>query len=47
MIINKITTSVDYNLWLKHLDTQLNKPINQNSIKKVPKGVVKQRIIKH
>ena len=29
---------VDYNLWLKRLDTQLNKPTNQNSTK-VPKDV--------
>ena len=28
MMIPKITFSVDYN-WLKHLDTQLNKPTNQ------------------
>ena len=27
------TPSVDYNNWLKHLDTQLNEPTNQNSIK--------------
>ena len=26
-------TSLDCNLWLKSLDTQLNKPTNQNSIK--------------
>ena len=32
-ILHKITSSVVYNLWLKHLDTQLNEPINQNSIK--------------
>ena len=25
--------SLDYNLWLKRLDTQLNEPTNQNSIK--------------
>ena len=36
MIIQKITPSVDYNQWLKHLDTQLEEPTNQNSIK-VPK----------
>ena len=24
MMIHKITPSVDYNKWLKHLDTQLN-----------------------
>ena len=32
-MIHKITTSVDYNWWLKRLDTQLDKPSNQNSIK--------------
>ena len=30
--------SQNYNWWLKRLDTQLNEPINQNSIK-VPKVV--------
>ena len=30
--------SVDYNSWLKGLDTQLNKPTNQNLLK-VPKVV--------
>ena len=38
MMLHKITPSLDYNLWLKHLVTQLNKPTNQNSIK-VPKVV--------
>ena len=33
MIIHKITFSVDYNQWLIHLDTQLNEPTNQYSIK--------------
>ncbi len=36
----KITPSVDYNKWIKRLDTQLNEPTNQNAIKD-PK-VVKQ-----
>ena len=40
MNTHKIASSVDYNLCLKRLDTQLNGPTNQNSIK-VPK-VVKQ-----
>ena len=35
---NKITSSLDYNYWFKSLDTQLNDPTNQNSIK-VPKIV--------
>ena len=38
VIINKITLSVNYNWWLKRLDTKLNEPTNQNSIK-VPKIV--------
>ena len=46
MMIHKITPSVDYNLWLKRLVTQLN----QNSIK-VPKVVnlnqqIKKRLLK-
>ena len=32
MIIHKINPSVDYKLWLKLLDTQLNEPINENPI---------------
>ena len=35
---NKIPSFVDYNYWLKHLDTQLNESTNQNSLK-VPKVV--------
>ena len=35
--IHKIIPSVDYNLWLKRLNTELNKPTNQNSIK-LPKA---------
>ena len=38
VMIHKITTSLDYNYWLKHLDTQLNKTANQNSLT-VPKVV--------
>ena len=30
MIIHKITSSVDFSEFVKHLDTQLNEPINQN-----------------
>ena len=33
-----ITSSVDYSLWLKRLDTQLNEATNQNS-RKVPKVI--------
>ena len=32
MMIDKITPSVDYNQWLKRLDSQLNDPTNQNLI---------------
>ena len=38
MMIHKITPSLDYNLWFKCLDTQLNNPTNKNSVK-VPKVV--------
>ena len=31
---NKIKPFVDYNNWFKHLDTQHNKPTNQNLTKK-------------
>ena len=34
----KITPSVDYNYWLKRLDTKLNEPADQNSLE-VPKVV--------
>ena len=30
IISHKITPFVDYNKWLKRLDTQLNEPTNQN-----------------
>ena len=42
IIIHKINLSVDFNCWLKLLDTQLNKRTIQNLIK-VPK-VVKQTL---
>ena len=32
MMKHKITPSVDYNKWLKPLDTQLNEPTNENLI---------------
>ena len=38
MMVHKIIPAVIYNKWVKRLDTQLNKPPNQNSIK-VPKVV--------
>ena len=44
MMIHIITPYVDYFNWLKRLETQLNEPTNQNSVK-VPK-VVSQRIRK-
>ena len=40
MMTHKITPSVDYNLWLKRLDTQLNELTNQ-----IPK-LLSQRIRK-
>ena len=33
MMIHKIIPTVDYNCWLKHLNTQLNKPTNKNLTK--------------
>ena len=33
MMVHKINPSVDYNKWLKLLDTRLNKPTNRNLIK--------------
>ena len=30
MIKHKITPFLDYNKWLKHLDTQLNEPTKEN-----------------
>ena len=38
MMIHKCIPSIDYNKWLKRLDTQFNEPTNKNSIK-VPKVV--------
>ena len=38
IVINKIKPFVDYNQWLKRLDTQLNKPTNKKLLK-VPKVV--------
>ena len=43
MMINKINPCVDYNEWLKHLNTQLIESTNQNSIK-VPKVVNKKTL---
>ena len=45
MYIPKINPFVDYNKWLKNLDTQLNEPINQNSLK-VPKVVKPKKKLK-
>ena len=44
MILHKITPSVEYHLWLKRLDTQLNKPTNQNTLKgpKIDKQTIKK-----
>ena len=43
-MIHIITPSADYNKWLKRLNTQLNDPTNQNSLK-YPK-LLSQRIKK-
>ena len=40
MMIHKITPSVDFDYWMKRLDTQLNESTNQNSIKN-PKVIIK------
>ena len=40
MITHKIIPSVDYNKWLKRLDTQLNKPTNQNLTKSTNKNQI-------
>ena len=47
MMIHKITPSVDHNQWLKRLDTPLNEPTNQNSIKvpKIDKPTNKKMVI--
>ena len=47
MMIHKITSFVDYNYWLKLLDTQLTEPSNQNLLKvsKVLKQTNKEKII--
>ena len=44
IIMHKIPPYVDYNLWLKRLNTQLNKPTNEMSLKS-PK-LLSQRIRK-
>ena len=44
MMIHKITPSVDYNKWLKRLDTQHNELTNQIS-PKVPKDVKQMKKI--
>ena len=33
MMMHKIAPSVDYNKWLKRLNTKLNEPTNLNSVK--------------
>ncbi len=41
MMIHIINSSVDYNWWLKRLDTKLNERTNQNTVK-VPKLLSKR-----
>ena len=43
MIIHKITPSVDFILWLKRLDTQLDKSIHQKSPKLLSQQKRKQK----
>ena len=47
MIIHIIIPFVDYNYWLKHFNTQLNEPYNQNLIKvpKVVKPTIKKTLL--
>ena len=47
MMIHKITPSIEYNLWLKLLDNQLNEPTYQNSLKasKVVKPTNNKRLL--
>ena len=50
MMIQKNATSVNYNQWLKRLDTCLKKQVNnQNSIKvpKVVEPTSKKHLLKH
>ena len=48
MIINKITTTVDYDYWLKDemIGHQLNEPTYQNSIPKLLSQLIKKGNIK-
>ena len=49
MMIHKITLSVYDNQWLKRLDTQLNDPTNQKSMKdpKVVKSTNKKTLLEN
>ncbi len=38
MMIHKIAHFIDYKYWLKRLDSQLNEPTNQNSLKVIKVG---------
>ena len=38
IMLNEITSYIDYNKWLKRLDTKLKEPTNQNALK-APKVV--------
>ena len=42
MMKHKITPSVDYNKWLKHLDIEIIEPINQKSPKLISKQIRKR-----
>ena len=47
MMIHKIDPSIDYNQWLKRLDTQYNEPTNQKLLRapKVVNEVNKKMLI--
>ena len=42
MMIQKISLSVDYNSWLKRLETQLNEPTNKIQVPNVVKPTNKK-----
>ena len=49
MLIHKIIPSIDYNWWLKRLDTQLNKTTNKNPLKvpEVIKPTIKKTLLQN
>ena len=47
MLIHKVTPYVDYNKWLKRMNTQFNKPTNKNLVQvlKVVKPTNKKTLL--